>query len=131
MVNVETLIQSVMEFNPCLIVADRFRLPEVADAVSGRCRLLGRVTRWQESTADLQRCRQVGLDEGLSVAPESRRALRHALSESVVESDGAGNVRIDKMRADRSRQDVVQALVLACGRVPRAQGAAGPIHEVA
>ena len=119
-----------MPLNPCLVVADRYRIGEVADSVGGRCRVMGRVTRWQESTEDLQRTRQIGMDEGLSVAAPGRLALRHALSESVVESDGQGNVRLSKLRGDRSRQDVVQALILACGRVPRRQGDEA-IHEVA
>ena len=43
---------------------------------------------------------------------------RAALAESVVESDGS-SVRLIKARGERSRQDVVMALTLACGRVPR------------
>ena len=37
-VRVATLIDEIWRFNPAVIVADRFRLAEVEDAVRGRCR---------------------------------------------------------------------------------------------
>ena len=122
-VRVDRLIDAVMLWNPCLIVADRYRLNEVVDAVRGRCRVMGRVTRWQESTDDVTRTRQVAIDEGLSVGPKSATMIRSALARACVESDTAGNVRIGKIGSDfRARQDVVMAMVLALGRVPRVEG---------
>ena len=128
---VDALMDRVMKHDPILVVADRYRIAEVSDAVAGRCPVMGRVTRWQESTDDLQRCRQVGLDEGLSVDPAAVQSFRVALAESAVESDGSGNFRLAKGRGDRSRQDLLQALVLACGRVPRRNADRGPGYAVA
>ena len=126
-VRVDRLMDAVMNYRPCLVVADRFRLQEVVDAVGGRCRVQGRVTRWQESTDDITRARQVAVDEGLSIGPVSAEAVRFALSQAVVEQDTSGNVRVGKLGANRrSRQDIVMALVLALGRVPRVEsGGAG------
>ena len=52
-VKVSTLIDKVLAFPLRLIVCDRFRLGEVLDAVGGRCPVVGRVTRWSESTEDV------------------------------------------------------------------------------
>ena len=126
-VRVDGLVDRLLTYRPCLIVADRFRLKEVQDAVNGRCPVVGRVTRWQESTDDITRARQIAVDEGLSVDQSSRAVMRFALSKACVEQDSSGNVRIAKVASPyRSRQDVVMALVLALGRVPRqADGSSG------
>ena len=126
-VRVDRLMDAVMQHRPCLVVADRFRLQEVLDAVGGRCRVQGRVARWQESTDDITRARQVAIDEGLSIGPRSAAAVRFALSKACIEQDASGNVRIGKVGMnDRARQDIVMALVLALGRVPRVEkGGAG------
>lgn len=129
-VEVGRLVDAIMPLNPALIVSDRYRLGEVSDAVAGRCRVMGRVARWQEATEDVQRARQVAINDGLSIAPRARRAVRAALAESVVEQDASGNVRIGKARGVRSRQDIVMALTLALGRVPR-RSSAGPGYVVA
>ena len=130
-VRVDRLMDVVMQHRPCLVVADRYRLQEVADAVGGRCRVQARVTRWQESTEDVTRARQVAIDEGLSIGPESAAAIRFALSQAAVETDTAGNIRIGKTGTNaRARQDAIMALVLALGRVPR-RGAAGRGYAVA
>ena len=122
-VRVDRLMDAVMRYRPCMVVADRYRLQEVSDAVAGRCRVQGRVTRWQESTDDIMRARQVAIDEGLSIGPNSAAAVRFALSKACIESDASGNVRVGKVGMnDRARQDIVMALVLALGRVPRVEG---------
>ena len=129
-VRVDRLMDAVMRYRPCLIVGDRYRLQEVADAVAGRCRVQGRVTRWHESTEDVTRARQVAIDEGLSIGPLSAAAVRFALSQAVIETDSSGNMRIAKSRNARGRQDVIMALVLALGRVPR-RGTAGLGYAIA
>ena len=131
-VRVDRLMDLVMQHRPCLVVADRYRLQEVADAVGGRCRVQARVTRWQESTEDITRARQVAIDEGLSIGPQSGAAIRFALSQAAVETDSSGNVRIGKTGMNaRARQDAIMALVLALGRVPRRGAAGGRGYAVA
>ena len=93
-VRVRALIDRVLAFRPEVIVCDRFRLPAVLDAVAGRCRVIARVTRWSESTADIMATRRHALDGGLAVVPECRRIFRFTLAESTVEHDDSGNVRM-------------------------------------
>ena len=105
-------------------------LPAVADAIGGRASWATRRTRWSEITQDIGACRKLGHDGGLTVTPESRRAFRMALSETEVEGDDDGNVRLTKRRRGRSRDDLCVALVMAAGamlpyRVQRAGAVAG------
>ncbi len=115
-VRVAALVERVMAYRPAVVVCDRFRLPAVLDAVGGRCRVVARVTRWSESTADIMACRRMALDGPLAVVPECRRIFRFALAESTVEHDDCGNVRLVKGDThNRHRDDLAAALVLACG----------------
>ena len=72
-----------------------------------------------ESTEDIDACRRLVLDGNLAIAREARALLSLAISESLVEHDGAGNKRIVKRRQTRSRDDVAQALIQACGMALR------------
>ena len=118
-VDVPAFIQRVMKFHPRVIVGDYFRLPQVLDAVRGRCPVVARRTRWSESTFDIQATRRLGLDGVLSVVPRAQKMYRLALSESAVE-DEDGSARIVKVRGKRSRDDLTMALTLACGALARA-----------
>ena len=119
-VRVRALIDRVLAFRPEVIVCDRFRLPAVLDAVAGRCRVIARVTRWSESTADIMATRRHALDGGLAVVPECRRIFRFTLAESTVEHDDSGNVRMVKGDTHNThRDDLASAMVLACGAAAR------------
>ena len=102
-----------------LIVGDEFRRPAVADAIGGRAPWATRRTRWSEITEDIGHCRKLGHDGGLAVTPESRRALTMAFSETEIEGDDDGNVRLTKRRRGRSRDDLCVALVMAAGALAR------------
>ena len=115
----ERLIDRLLEFGPSLIVGDEFRRPAVADAIGGRAPWVTRRTRWSEITQDIGACRKLGHDGGLTVTPESRRAFRMALSETEVEGDDDGNVRLTKRRRGRSRDDLCVALVMSTGAMAR------------
>ena len=119
-VEVSSLIDRVLAFNPVVIICDRFRLPEVLDAVRGRCPVVARITRWSESTQDIQATRRFGLDGRLSVVPAARLLYRLSLSEALVEADDDGSARVVKARGKRSRDDLAKALTLACGALERA-----------
>ena len=119
-VRVETLIDRVMAFRPAVIVADRFRFPEVLDAVRGRCPVVPRVTRWSESTADIMALRRLAVDGDLAVEPSCRPMFVLALAESLVIEE-EGNCRMKKRDTNnRHRDDLAAALVLAAGALDRA-----------
>ena len=115
----ETLIDRMMVHSPALFVGDAFRQAAVSDAIGRRRPWITRRTRWSEVTEDIQHCRKLGLDGGLTVSPESRRAFRMALAETEVVGDDDGSVRLVKRRRGRSRDDLCVAFVMACGALAR------------
>ena len=115
----ETLIDRMMVHSPALFIGDEFRRPAVSDAIGWRGQWITRRTRWSEITEDIGHCRKLGLDGGLTVSPDSRRAFRMALAETEVVSDDDGNVRLMKRRRGRSRDDLCVALVMAAGAMAR------------
>ena len=130
-VAVEKLIDRVLRFRPQAIVCDRFRVDEVRDAVRGRCPVQPRITRWSESTFDVQATRKQGHDGALAVVEAARPLFRLTLAETLVDSDDDGNVRTVKARDKRSRDDLGRALTLACGAVARLPAPKRPrVHMV-
>ena len=124
-VRVETLVRRVLAFQPSVIVCDRFRLDSVLDAVAGRCPVVARATRWSESTEDIMATRRLALDGNLSVVPAARPLFALSLAASMVEEDDDNSVRLVKRDGTnlRSRDDLAQALVLACGLLERTPAA--------
>ena len=118
-VRVEALVDRVLAFRPTVIVCDRFRLPEVRDAVRGRARIEPRVVRWSEGTEDIMATRRWALDGSMSVVPDARWLFAMALAECAVESDDDGSLRTVKLRGRRSRDDLARALTLAGGALAR------------
>ena len=119
-VEVRTLIDRVLAFRPLAIVCDRFRLGEVTDAVNGRCPVLPRVTRWSESTEDIQATRRLALDGDLAVVPGVRPLYRLTLAESEVQEDDEQSVRmVKRTQSNRHRDDLAKALTLAAGLLAR------------
>ena len=105
---------------PRVMVGDRFNGPMLADLVGGRWPVVFRATRWSEATEDVAAFRRAALDGPLSIAEEARPMVRLALANATMRSDDQGSVRIVKRRGERSRDDVAQAGVLACGLASRA-----------
>ena len=120
-VRVESLVDRVMAFQPEVIVCDRFRLDAVRDAVAGRCPVVPRATRWSESTEDIMATRRLALDGNLAVVPEARPLFALSLAAATVQEDDDNSVRLVKRDGSnlRSRDDLAQALVLACGLLGR------------
>ena len=105
---------------PQVIVCDRFRLPELQDAVKHGARMEPRIARWSDAAFDIRALRQMALDGPLSVDKDSRALLATSLSTSIVKSDDQGNTRLVKAASNNtSRDDVAQALVLAAGALAR------------
>ena len=104
---------------PEFIIADRFKFDQIIDCAPG-CRVEARVTRWSESTADIDALRRAAADGPLSVDPGSRPLIETSLARCVCKSDDAGNVRMVKDNNNTGRDDVGAALVLAAGALDRA-----------
>ena len=99
---------------PAGVVADRFRIPELADA--GLHGLEARMTRWSESSEDIRALRKMAKDGPLSVDPGSAPLLEESLAVASVKNDDAGNVRLQKRGSNNtSRDDVAAALTLGAG----------------
>ena len=129
-VQTSTLIERVMRFDPAVIVCDNHRLPEVLDAVQGRCPVVNRRTRWSESTFDIQATREVGLDGKLSIVPTARQIYRVSLRDSAVQEDDDNSVKLVKAKEIRSRDDLSSALVRACGALKRSPDDDGPGYAI-
>ena len=105
---------------PDRIICDRFKLPELRDAVRGTVKLVDRVTRWSDATADIGALRKMALDGPLSCAPASRHLLTASLAAAMVRHDDQGSVRLVKASTNNcGRDDVAAALVLAAGSLQR------------
>ena len=99
---------------PAGVVADRFRISELADA--GLHGLEPRMTRWSESSEDIRALRKMAKDGPLSVAPTSAPLLEASLAVASVKNDDSGNVRPQKRGSNNtSRDDVAFALTLGAG----------------
>ena len=105
---------------PSRIICDRFKLPELRDAVRGTVKLVDRVTRWSDATADIGALRKMALDGPLACAPSSRPLLIASLAATTVKNDDQGSVRLVKSSTNNTRRDDVSAaLVLAAGSLQR------------
>ena len=103
---------------PDTMYADRFLFETLQDLVRGRWPLVSRKTRWSESTADISGFRRLVVDGPLSIAPESRALARVSLGEAVVKVEET-NMRLEKRRHGRSRDDVAVCATLAGGALVR------------
>ena len=104
---------------PQVILCDRFRLPELRDAVQG-VPLSHRVTRWSEASEDIRALRKLAKDGPLSCHTESRMLLTASLAAALVKNDEQGSCRLIKRGSNNeARDDVAAALVLAAGALDR------------
>lgn len=116
---------------PVRVVADRFRMPELAPVVQGTI-LEPRVTRWSDASFDVRALRRGFRDGPLAVTPEHRPLVAASLAVTRVKTDDQGSTRIVKSRNNTARDDVAAALALAAGAFQRATEVAppGPTHVV-
>ena len=117
---VETLLSLVRPWRPIVLICDRFKEAELLDAAGGRYRIVPRVTRWSEATADIGALRRFVKDGPLSCTPQSAALIGASLAVTVVRGDDGGSVRLIKRHNNRARDDVSAALVLAAGGLSRA-----------
>ena len=105
--------------NASTYIADRFRVPELKDAVNGSP-VTARMTRWSESGFDIRSLRKLALDGPLNVSPESAALITASMAAARVKPDDSGNVRLVKAGTNNTgRDDVAAALVLAAGLFER------------
>ena len=111
---------------PSVIVADRYKEPELRDALdAGRMRRgLALVTRgqgWRDGAEDVRRFRRAVLRERVA-APRSL-LLRSAIAEARTVTDVAGNCKLGKNteggRRKLARDDVAAAAILAVAEADR------------
>ena len=101
---------------PQFLICDRFRVPELKDAVKHGARIEERVTRWSDAAFDIRALRKGAKDGPFSVTPEARLLLAASLSVAMVKNDDAGNTRLVKRGTNNTaRDDVAAALLLAAG----------------
>ena len=99
---------------PAGVVADRFRIAELADA--GLPGLEPRMTRWSESSEDIRALRKMCKDGPMSIDAASVPLLEASFGVASVKNDDAGNVRLQKRGSNNeSRDDVAAALVIGAG----------------
>ena len=72
---------------PVRLVADRFRMPQLLDAMAGATLVEPRVTRWSEAAFDIRSLRALAADGLLVVAEESRLLLAASLSVALMKND--------------------------------------------
>ena len=105
---------------PEALLCDRFRLPELQDAVNGTP-ISPRVARWSEASEDIRALRRMAADGPLACEEGSRALLAASLSAAMVKNDDQGNVRLVKRGTNNTgRDDVAAALVLSAGALARA-----------
>ncbi len=100
---------------PSRIVCDRFRLPELLDALHGACQVEPRLARWSEAAFDIRALRKGAKDGPLAVATDDRVLVAASLAVSTIKNDDQGSFRLVKSQNNTARDDVAAALALAAG----------------
>ena len=106
---------------PVSLICDRFRLPDLQDAIGDACPVEPRVTRWSEAAADVRALRQFAKDGPFAIPERDRPLLAASLAVTQVKSDDQGNTRIAKGNNNTARDDVGAALALVAGAYWRAE----------
>ena len=107
---------------PGHIIADRFRIAELEDAMDQAglgSEIEPRRTRWSESSEDIRAFRKAALDNGLSVHPEARLLLTASMTAARIATDDAGGMRLRKRANNVARDDAIAAGILAIGAAAR------------
>ena len=100
---------------PRLIICDRFKLDTLKDNARG-IHIEPRITRWSESTEDIQAFRQMALDGPLSIPKSDAGLMTASLAQAMIENDDSGNSRMIKRGSNnKARDDTAVAAVLVAG----------------
>ena len=121
MADVDVLLDLVPQDVPIeAVVADRFALAMLADAVSARGYPDPEfvINQWSTSSTAIAAFRSCVLDGEMSMSAEGRLLASVSVSQASVESDSSGSTRMKKGHR-RQRDDVAQSLVLAAMLVVR------------
>ena len=106
------------------VVGDRYRAGEIVDAmqrVGITAPFVARGVGYKDSTPDI-RAFQTYVDNGTIKHRESL-LLAHAIGQSYCMFDDALNVKLSKLKANKSKTDILQAAVLAIGQAARIEQA--------
>lgn len=104
---------------PVSVIADRFRYTQLVDIVQAP--LSKRITRWSESTEDIDHTRRIVRDGPAAMAEADRLLMAVSMLAAEVKNDDAGSVRLVKKGTNNTgRDDVVAALILVMGAYGRA-----------
>ena len=105
---------------PCLVLCDRFRLPELQDVIGPGAPIEPRVSRWSEAAFDIRALRKLVKDGPMVVSDDSRLLVAASLMVAHVKNDDQGSFRLVKRdHNNASRDDVAAALVLVAGAFER------------
>ena len=116
---VELLLSRIWAWKPNVVVCDPHRVAELHQTVGGRTRVVERAFGGGETTSNIQAARSLLLDSAAGVVASSRDLLGAAFAQTNLTIDGAGNTKMVKARAKRSRDDAAAALLLAAGELAR------------
>ena len=112
------LLSRIWPWQPAVICCDNHRADELRQEVAGRCKVIERGSG--ESAGNIQAMRARLLDSPECGLTESSKALLGAsFKEVVLRISPTGETRIEKRDQRRSRDDVCQAVLLACGFAAR------------
>ena len=116
---IERLLARIWSWEPSAIVCDSYRAPELHQVVNGRVRIIERARSGGEATSNVQALRSLLLDTQSGVVAQSQALLGAAWAQTNLVVDTAGQTKVTKARAKRSRDDAAAALLLAAGELAR------------
>ena len=114
---ISMLLSRIWQWEPTVICCDNHRADELRQEVAGRCKIIERGSG--EVAGNIQAMRSRLLDSECGVTESSKALLAAAFKEVVLRISATGETRIEKRDRRRSRDDVVQAVLLACGHAAR------------
>ena len=117
--SVERLLARVWSWEPAVLIADSYRVPELYKAVQGRVRVVERARSGGESTSNVMALRSLLLDSQAGVTLESRALLAAAFAQTSLVIGNDGLTKVTKLDQRRSRDDASSALLLAAGERAR------------
>ena len=111
------LLDRCWQWDPEVISCDNHRSGELRQEVAGRCKVVERGSG--EVAGNVQAMRARLLDSEAGLTESSRALLGAAFKQVILKITPAGETRLEKRDRRRSRDDVAQALLLACGFAAR------------
>ena len=111
------LLSRIWQWEPAVICCDNHRADELRQEVAGRCKIIERGSG--EVAGNVQSMRARLLDSECGITESSKALLGAAFKEVVLKISPTGETRIEKRDQRRSRDDIAQALLLACGFAAR------------